>query len=74
MALADDPFLSFLLLTLCAVLLFLRFRFRNASRRSETLVLVSAAALFFSICNHFLSGRTASSGFLKEAIQIPLTR
>ena len=51
---ADDAWLSLLLVALFGLLLFLRVRFPNASTRSETLVLVAATVLFFSICNAFL--------------------
>lgn len=57
MSSADEVWLSLLLVALFGLLLSLRWRFPNASRGSETAVLVAATVLFFSICNFFLSPR-----------------
>jgi len=51
---AEDPWLCLLLIALLGGLFFLRVRFPNASKRSETVVLIAATVLFFSICNFFL--------------------
>jgi hypothetical protein len=53
MSAVDEAWLSLLLVALFGFLLFLRLRFPNASRGSETAVLVAATILFFSICNLF---------------------
>lgn len=55
MSSADEAWLCLLLMALFGTLLYLRLRFPNASRGSETAVLVTATVLFFSICNIFLS-------------------
>jgi hypothetical protein len=49
-----DVWLCLLLLAMAGGLLVLRLHFPNASKRSETLVLVSTAVLYFSICNSYL--------------------
>jgi hypothetical protein len=54
MSSVNEAGLCLLLVALFGVLLFLRLRFPNASRSSETLVLIAAMILFFSICKFFL--------------------
>jgi hypothetical protein len=56
----DEAWLSLLLLALFGSLLFLRLRFPNASRGSETAVLAALTVLFVSICNYFLSPRNVA--------------
>jgi hypothetical protein len=46
----NDPWLAFFLLLVVTGILFLRVRFPEASRRSETAVLIVATVLFFGIC------------------------
>jgi hypothetical protein len=58
MSSVDDVWLSLLLIALFGTLLFLRRSFPNASRGSETAVLVAATILFFSICDRFLGARS----------------
>lgn len=60
MSSADEIVLTLLLLALFGTLWFLRLRFPNASRHSETGVLILATVLFFSICNFFLGPRGLS--------------
>jgi hypothetical protein len=50
-----------LTVALFGLLLFLRVRFPHASRGSETAVLVSAAILFFSVCNFLLPTKLSTS-------------
>jgi hypothetical protein len=51
---ADDVWLSLFVIGLFGMLYYLPVRFPNASRRSETMVLITATVLFFSVCNFFL--------------------
>jgi hypothetical protein len=51
----DGAWLSLFLVALLGSLLFLRIKFPNASRTSETGVLLTLTVLFFSICSCFLS-------------------
>jgi hypothetical protein len=48
---AQDAALSVLLVVLTGVLMFLRVRYPNASRRSETAVLIATVLAVFGICN-----------------------
>jgi len=57
---ADEAWFSLVLVALFALLSFLRTRFPNASRGSETAVLLIATILFFSIGNFFLGRRHRS--------------
>lgn len=61
MSSADDVWLCLLLVTLFGLLLFLRVRFPRASKGAETLVLVSATVVFFSLCGIFLKPSTATA-------------
>jgi len=58
---ADEVFLGLLPVALFGLLLFLRVRFPNASKRSETAVLVSATVLFLSIFSLILPAKKAST-------------
>jgi len=49
----DEAWLSLLFVGLFGFLLFLRTKFPNASKSSETAVLIIATILFFSLCNLF---------------------
>jgi len=60
MSSALDVWLCLLLAALPGALFVLRIRFPHASKRSEALVLVSAAVLFFSICNLYLKPHRAA--------------
>jgi predicted branched-subunit amino acid permease len=55
---ADEVSLSLLLVALFGLLFVLRIKFPDASRGSETAVLLSVIVLFFSICNFFSSPRS----------------
>jgi len=57
----DDVWLCLLLIALFGLLSFLRIRFPGASTRSETVVLVSATVIFFSLCGFLLRPRTAAT-------------
>ena len=57
----DEAWLCLVVVALVAVLLFLRTKFPAASKRSETMVLLGATILFFSICNVFLGPHRSSA-------------
>jgi hypothetical protein len=57
MSSASDPWLGFVLAVLFGLLLFLRVKFPNASRGSETTALVVTIVLFFLVCHVFLRPR-----------------
>jgi hypothetical protein len=57
----DEVFLGLLPVALFGLLLFLRVRFPNASKRSETAVLVSATVLFLSVCSLLLPAKRFST-------------
>ena len=62
----DEAWLSLFVIALFGSLLFLRMKFPNASRGSETVVLLSATLLFFWICNSLLKPGTPP--FLTERV------
>jgi hypothetical protein len=76
MSSADDAWLILLLVALFGFLFFLRIKFPNASKRSETAVLVSVTILFFSICNFFLSPHKRATQSVPQVIhaQEPLSQ
>jgi hypothetical protein len=53
----SDPWLAFALVVLFGLLLFLRVKFPNASRGSETTALAVTTLLFFLVCHVFLAPR-----------------
>jgi hypothetical protein len=57
----DEVFLGLLPVALFGLLLFLRVRFPNASKRTETAVLVSATVLFLSVCSLLLPAKKSST-------------
>jgi hypothetical protein len=66
---ADDVWLSLGVVTLCGLLLFLRIRFPEASRTSETLVLISATVVFFSVCDLFSHPRDSRHAAAAPVVQ-----
>ncbi len=66
---ADEAWLSLLLVALFGLLLFLRMKYPDASKGTETAVLVGATILFFSICNFFLSSSRPAVGTVQEVRQ-----
>ena len=70
MSSADDVWLCLLLVALFGLLFLLRVRFPNASRLSETAVLVSATIVFFSICGLFLHPHRLSPPPLRQAAHV----
>jgi hypothetical protein len=66
---ADEAWLSLFLVALFGLLLFLRIKFPNASRGSETAALVIATILFFSICNLFPNPDKPSAPTGRQATQ-----
>jgi hypothetical protein len=64
---ADESWLCLLLVALFLVLLFLRVKFPNASKRSETLVLLGVTVVFFSVCGALCRYEPHPSEVLRDA-------
>jgi hypothetical protein len=71
---ADDVWLPLLLVALAGLLLVLRVRFPNASRKSENAVLVASMILFFVICGFFLSPRKSPTRTVEEFVHTQANR